>query len=64
VVDAHGRILDALAINAVGVLDIDFRLERSRNPRVGTPSTNGLLIIIVFGLVAAAMKLTSRRRFN
>jgi apolipoprotein N-acyltransferase len=64
VVDAHGRILDALAINAVGVLDVDFRLDRGGNPRVGTPSKNGFLIIILFGLAAAAMKLTSHRRFN
>ncbi|MGN6773385.1 MAG: apolipoprotein N-acyltransferase [Rhizobiaceae bacterium] len=64
VVDAHGRVLDALAINAVGALDVDFRLDRGRNPRVGTPSENGLLIIILFGLSAAAMKLTSRGRHN
>jgi apolipoprotein N-acyltransferase len=64
VVDAHGRTLDALAINAVGVLDVDFRLDRGHNPRVGTPAKNGLLIIIVFGLAAAAMKLTSRRPYN
>jgi apolipoprotein N-acyltransferase len=63
-VDAHGRILDALAINAVGVLDVDFRLERGRNPRVGTPRENGFLIIILVGVAAAAMKLTSRRRLN
>jgi apolipoprotein N-acyltransferase len=64
VVDAHGRILDALAINAVGVLDVDFRLDRGADPHIGTPSKNGFLIIIIFGLAAAATKLTSRQRFN
>jgi apolipoprotein N-acyltransferase len=64
VVDAHGRVLDALAINAVGVIDASLKLERGHNPHVGTPATNGFLTIIVFGLAAAAMKLTGRRRFN
>jgi apolipoprotein N-acyltransferase len=64
VVDAHGRVLDALAINAVGALDATLKLERGRNPHVGTPSTNGFLTIILFALAAAAMKLTGRRRFN
>jgi apolipoprotein N-acyltransferase len=64
VVDAHGRVLDALAINAVGVIDHHFRLEKGHNPRVGKPATNGFLTIILFGVGAVAMKLTGRRRFN
>jgi apolipoprotein N-acyltransferase len=64
VVDAHGRVLDALAINAVGVLDVDLRLEKNHNPHVGSPSTNGFLTILVFALAAAAMKLVGRRRSN
>src|SRR6185312_7680959 len=64
VVDAHGRVLDALAIDDVGVLDATFKLERGRNPHFGTPATNGFLTIILFGLVATTTKLTGRRRFN
>jgi apolipoprotein N-acyltransferase len=64
VVDAHGRVLDALAINAVGVIDHHFRLEKGHNPRVGKPATNGFLTIILIGVGAVAMKLTGRRRFN
>jgi apolipoprotein N-acyltransferase len=64
VVDAHGRVLDALAINAVGVLDATIKLERGRNPRLGTPAENGFVTIILFGLVATTTKLLGRRRFN
>ena len=50
------------AIRAIGYATL--KLERGRNPHVGTPSTNGFLTIILFALAAAAMKLTGRRRFN
>jgi apolipoprotein N-acyltransferase len=64
VVDAHGRVVDALAINAVGVIDATFKLERGRNPQFGTPAENGFVTIIMFGLVATTTKLLGRRRFN
>jgi apolipoprotein N-acyltransferase len=63
-VDAHGRVLDALSIDAVGVIDRHFSLEKAHNPRLGTPAKNGFITIILFGVAAAAMKLTGRRRFN
>jgi apolipoprotein N-acyltransferase len=63
-VDAHGRILDALAMNAVGVLDADLALERANNPTFGTPFVNGIFIMFFIGCVALAMIVNGRRRFN
>ncbi len=64
VVDAHGRILDALAMNAVGVLDVDLPLARAHNPRVGNPAMNGFLIMFLFGFAGLAMKVKAGLRVN
>ena len=64
VVDAHGRIVDALAVNAVGVLDVEVPLGRGVDMRVGRTAVNGVLILILLGVAAVAMSLRSRAGSN
>lgn len=63
VVGADGRILDGLALNAVGSLDVSLPLER-REPPVGSVGANGMFTIFFFAAIACAMILVRRRREN
>ena len=63
VVRADGRIVDALALDAVGVIDVDLPLER-RLPPAGSPFVNGLLILGFFAILACAMMIRRRNRPN
>ena len=64
IVDAHGRIVDALAVDAVGVLDVEVPLARGVDMRVGRTAVNGGLILILLGIAAVAMSLRSRAGSN
>ena len=64
VVDPYGRVVDALAMNAVGVLDADVPVGATRVLAFGRPGFNGLLIMAAFGLLALMMAVVSRFRIN
>lgn len=63
VVDAHGRILDALALDAVGTLDLTLRLEAAEPPVPGDPQLYGWAVVAALALAGIAGRLR-RRRFN
>lgn len=52
VVDAHGRIIDALALDAVGVLDV--AVPRQRLAPAGDPRMAGWAVVLVLALWAVA----------
>jgi len=60
VVDAYGRVVDAFALDAVGVLDVD--VPRQRAVGMGNPPLVGWGILAVLGLWAAAGALSGLRR--
>lgn len=62
VVDEKGRILDAFAIDAVGVIDATVRVGAARPPALGSPPLNSLLILLFFATLACGMKLLQRIR--
>jgi apolipoprotein N-acyltransferase len=63
VVDAHGRILDALALDAVGTLDLTLRVETAEGPVPGDPQLYGWAVVAGLALVGLAGRLR-RRRLN
>jgi apolipoprotein N-acyltransferase len=64
VVDAHGRVVDAFALNAVGVLDASVPLKRTDLVSPHIRYVNGVLIILFFAAVAGLYNLTGRSRPN
>ncbi len=63
VVDAHGRIVDALALGATGVLDARIALAAAPGLLPGRPAHYGWGLVVFLALVALAGRLR-RRRFN
>lgn len=63
-VDANGRIVDALSMNAVGVLDASLPLGGGTGLRIGRPAVNGPLILILFAVAAVAMVVRRGGRLN
>ena len=59
VVDAYGRILDAFAIDAVGVLDVAVPRQRVTSPV--NPGMAGWLVLLVLGLWASLAAMRSAR---
>lgn len=64
VVDAHGRIVDAFALNAVGALDVVMPLKRTAVVSARVRRANGILVIVLFAAVAGACNLAARVRQN
>ena len=64
VIDAHGRILDAFALDAKGALDVALPVAKGSNPGPQMPERAGLLLIVAFGLYAIGMNLLTARRAN
>jgi apolipoprotein N-acyltransferase len=64
VVDGYGRVIDALGMNAVGVIDASVPIGRTGRLSFGTPAFNGLVILIGFGLWASFLRWRSRFRAN
>lgn len=64
VVDAHGRIVDALAINAGGVIDAVIDFQRPSSPAGGQLRDRGLLILLFFGAIGIGMRIRQRFRSN
>ena len=63
VVAPDGRILDGLALNTIGSLDVSVPLAR-REPPVGSVGANGMFTIIFFAALACAMVPRRRQRGN
>jgi apolipoprotein N-acyltransferase len=63
VVDARGRILDALAVDARGVIDLSLPVATQR-PANWNNRVNGLVIIFALGLLALGWKLAERLKPN
>lgn len=64
VVDPYGRIIDALAVNAYGVLDVAVPLERADRFAVGSPPLNGLLAMAFLGILCVVLRVRSALRSN
>ena len=62
VIDAHGRIEDALALNAVGNLDHTISLPALRKPSGRTQARNALVVISALLLAAALLSIAARLR--
>lgn len=63
-IDSSGHIVDALALNAVGVLDVSVPLARARVLSVGARTTIFYAILIALGVMAGTMSFWRRRRLN
>jgi len=64
IIDSHGRIIDALAINARGTLDLSVRLDRPYHMTLGNPSTNGLVVMVLLAVIACGLNVRQRLRVN
>ena len=64
VVDPRGRIVDALSMNARGVVDVVIPLVRQDKRMFWNHSVNGLVILFFFGAIAAGLGLGQRLRPN
>jgi len=63
VVDARGRIIDAFAMNAVGILDVEVPLgEKIRS--AASSNFNGVSIVLFFAIFACVMIVAGRIRSN
>ncbi len=64
VVDPKGRILDALAINARGTLDLSVRLDAPYATPFGGPTTNGLAVVVMLAAIACGLSARQRLRVD
>lgn len=64
VVDPYGRIVDGIALDAVGTLDVSVPLARGDRLSAGDPVINGLSIVALFGFICLTMSVVSRLRSN
>lgn len=64
VVDPHGRIVDALAINARGAIDVKVPIAGQTVVSSGQRRINGMLIMLLFALVGALLNVRQRLRVN
>lgn len=62
VVDPYGRVIDAFAINAVGVLDV--AVPNMRTTDLLPPHLAGICILLLFGLWTTASTIQSARRID
>lgn len=63
IVGGDGRIIDAFALDVVGVIDADLVLER-RDPARVSPFVNAFGILSFFAILACAMSIRGRQRSN
>ncbi|RWP49599.1 MAG: apolipoprotein N-acyltransferase [Mesorhizobium sp.] len=64
VVDPRGRILDALAIDARGAIDVHVPISNQSVVSSSQRRINGLLIMLLLGLAAFALNVRQRLRVN
>jgi apolipoprotein N-acyltransferase len=62
-VAADGRVLDGLALDAVGILDIALPLVKMAPP-LGNPPRNGLVVLAFFAIWGCAALVLTRVRSN
>ena len=62
VLDDKGRVLDAFALDAVGILDVELAVPARSGTPDWPPAFNGFLIILFFATMACGMNLTQRLR--
>lgn len=62
VVDAKGRIVDALALDAVGVLDVGVPLSPADRLRTGHAGKIGWGVVLLLVVLAAGLQLRSSKR--
>lgn len=62
VIDAKGRIVDALALNVLGTVDVAVPVRQS-TVRVN-PHVNAVLIILAFAVIAIGMRVSDIPRLN
>jgi apolipoprotein N-acyltransferase len=64
VVDPNGRIVDALAINARGAMDVQVPIAKRTVVAANQRRVNGFLIMLLFAFVAGALSVRQRLRVN
>lgn len=64
VVDAHGRIVDALAVDARGAIDVRVPVSGQALVSAGQRRINGMLIMLLFAMIALALNVRQRLRVN
>ena len=64
VVDPHGRIVDALAIDARGAIDVKVPIAGQTVISSGQRRINGILIMLLFALGGALLSVRQRLRVN
>jgi apolipoprotein N-acyltransferase len=64
IVDPDGRVMDALAIDAKGVIDARIPISRREVISAGQRRINGFLIMVLFGLTACGLSIRQRLRAN
>ncbi|MBZ9678072.1 apolipoprotein N-acyltransferase [Mesorhizobium sp. ES1-1] len=64
VVDPRGRIVDALAIDARGAIDVHLPISAQAVLSSGQRRINGMLIMLLFGMAALMLSVRQRLRAN
>ncbi|TGQ65027.1 MAG: apolipoprotein N-acyltransferase [Mesorhizobium sp.] len=64
VVDPHGNIVDALAINARGAIDARVPISAQAVVSAGQRRINGMLIMFLFAVAACVLNVRQRLRVN
>ncbi len=64
IVDEKGRVVDAFALDTVGVLDAALFVADGRHQNTINAGRNGLLIILFFATLACGMNISQRLRSN
>lgn len=64
VIDAHGRIIDALALNARASIDANIGLATQNRSIPVTPTENGTLVLVCFMLLSLIFAIRRRPRLN
>ncbi|KRB26200.1 MULTISPECIES: apolipoprotein N-acyltransferase [Mesorhizobium] len=64
VVDPYGRIVDALAIDARGAIDVKVPISGQTVVSSGQRRINGMLIMLLFAVVGALLNVRQRLRVN
>ena len=63
-IDQRGRIIDALAMDTRGVIDVTLLLGRYDKLTFGYPGINGLVILFAFGAIGLGMGMGQKLRSN
>jgi apolipoprotein N-acyltransferase len=64
VVDPSGRIVDALAVNARGILDVNVPVARRTVVTANQRRVNGFLVMALLGFAAGALSVRQKLRVN